>query len=109
MANSSDVIRLIEKGHRAQAEINATIVGEISTIKNIQSDMHKKQNSFNERISGYLETDKATNQIGGIEQISVNKEDIVLMKTQRKIAYGVFFIMSTIGGFVLKAFGFFKV
>ena len=101
MANSSDVLRAIKEGNVAQAEINATMVGKISTIANDLSD-------FKLTVSGYLENNDKTNQVGGIEQIANNKKDIATLYNQGKILVGVFVVFSFVGGFFLDVFGFFK-
>ena len=108
MANSSDVLKAIKEGNIAQAEINATMVGKISAISNDLIDMREAQGKINSKVLGYLENDDKTNQMGAINRISVIEKKVSMMNNQRKIMIGVFLVFSTVGAFMMKAFGFFK-
>lgn len=104
MANSSDVLKAIEKANIAQAEINATMIGKISSIANDLTDMKLDQGLINIKVLGYLENNDKTDEKGIINRVHDVEESVETMKNQRKIFLGVITVFGIIGGALLKMF-----
>ena len=62
---------------------------QLSSFMNSTKDYISKQNSFNERIAGYLENDDKTNQIGVVQKQADLEEKLDKLVTQKNIAIGV--------------------
>jgi hypothetical protein len=79
---------------------------------NIASDFSifmNKQQMFNQRISGLLETDSATNQKGALESLEDVKVRVLDLEVKNKVTAGKVamsvLILTTIGTFVWKLIG----
>ncbi len=101
MPTNKEILEQIRNGQEDMAKKHLNFSSSVSIFMN-------EQKLLNAKLTGYLENDSKTNQKGGMEQIADNRKDIQLLKTQRRIAYGVVTTMGVIGGVVLKAIGFFK-
>tara|TARA_R110000803_G_scaffold63443_5_gene124147 strand:- start:9532 stop:9852 length:321 start_codon:yes stop_codon:yes gene_type:complete len=104
MANSGDVLKAINEGNIAQAEINVTMLGKISAISNNLSDMKTDQGLINIKVLGYLENNDKTDEKGIINRVHDVEESVETMKNQRKIFLGVITVFGIIGGALLKMF-----
>lgn len=98
MANSSDVLKAIEKGHAQQAEINATMVGKISAIKNDLMDMREAQGLINTKVLGYLENDNKTSEKGIVNRV----KDLELFRKDWEIKSKVVVLLFIIVGFLVS-------
>ena len=56
---------------------------------NSTKDYISKQNSFNERISGYLENDDKTNQVGVVQKQQEMDKRLSNLETYKKIVVGI--------------------
>ncbi len=61
------------------------------------SDYKNKQEPLNQKLLGYLESDKSTNQKGVVEQVGINKQEIECIKTNDKVRAGKIAVVSAIG------------
>ena len=62
---------------------------QLSSFMNSTKDYISKQNSFNERISGYLENDDKTNQVGVVQKQQEMDKRLSNLETYKKIVVGV--------------------
>ena len=62
---------------------------QLSSFMNSTKDYISKQNSFNERISGYLENDDKTNQVGVVQKQQEMDKRLSNLETYKKIAVGI--------------------
>lgn len=96
MANSSDILKAIEKGHVEQAAINATMVGKISSITNDLADMREAQGLINTKVLGYLENDNKTSEKGIVNRV----RDLEIFKKDWEIKSKVIILLFIIVGFL---------
>jgi len=61
----------------------------LSKFMNSTRDYISKQNSFNERISGYLENDDKTNQVGVVQKQQELDRRVSILETYKKVMIGV--------------------
>jgi len=61
------------------------------------SDFKNKHEPISLKLLGYMESDKATNQKGVVEQVSINTSDIADMKTLDQVRVGKAVVLSSIG------------
>jgi len=75
------------------------------------SNFMNKQNMFNQRISGLLESDSATNTKGAMEDLGDLKDRVLDLEVKNKITAGKVaisvLILTAVGTFVLKLLGLF--
>jgi hypothetical protein len=75
------------------------------------SNFMNKQNMFNQRISGLLESDSATNTKGAMEDLGDLKDRVLDLEVKNKITAGKVaisvLIFTAVGTFVLKLLGLF--
>ena len=71
------------------ADQQLATASQLSGFMNSTKDYISKQNSFNERIAGYLENDDKTNQIGVVQKQADLEEKLDKLVTQKNIAIGV--------------------
>tara|TARA_B110000977_G_C10770614_1_gene374460 strand:- start:210 stop:512 length:303 start_codon:yes stop_codon:yes gene_type:complete len=62
---------------------------QLSSFMNSTKDYISKQNSFNERISGYLENDDKTNQVGVVQKQQEMDKRLSNLETYKKIVVGI--------------------
>ena len=62
---------------------------QLSSFMNSTKDYIAKQNSFNERISGYLENDDKTNQVGVVQKQQEMDKRLSNLETYKKIVVGI--------------------
>jgi Fic family protein len=62
---------------------------QLSSFMNSTRDYISKQNSFNERIAGYLENDDKTNQVGVVQKQQELDKRLSNLETYKKIVVGV--------------------
>jgi hypothetical protein len=62
---------------------------QLSIFMNSTKDYISKQNSFNERIAGYLENDDKTNQIGVVQKQADIEVRVRKLELNRNVAIGV--------------------
>jgi hypothetical protein len=62
---------------------------QLSSFMNSTRDYISKQNSFNERIAGYLENDDKTNQVGVVQKQQEMDKRLSNLETYKKIVVGV--------------------
>ena len=58
---------------------------QLSSFMNSTKDYISKQNSFNERIAGYLENDDKTNQVGVVQKQQEMDKRLSNLETYKKI------------------------
>jgi uncharacterized protein YwgA len=105
MANSSDVLKAIERGHIQQAEINATMVGEISAIKNDLLDMREAQGIINTKVLGYLENDSKTSEKGVVNRLRDVEKKIKEFDVKSKVVVLLFLAIGFLVSFWDKIMG----
>ena len=71
------------------ADQQLATASQLSIFMNSTKDYISKQNSFNERIAGYLENDDKTNQIGVVQKQADLEEKLDKLVAQKNIAIGV--------------------
>jgi adenosyl cobinamide kinase/adenosyl cobinamide phosphate guanylyltransferase len=62
---------------------------QLSSFMNSTKDYIAKQNSFNERIAGYLENDDKTNQVGVVQKQQEMDKRLSNLETYKKIVVGI--------------------
>ena len=62
---------------------------QLSSFMNSTKDYISKQNSFNERISGYLENDDKTNQVGVVQKQQEMDKRLSNLETYKKVVVGI--------------------
>ena len=62
---------------------------QLSSFMNSTKDYISKQNSFNERIAGYLENDDKTNQVGVVQKQQEMDKRLSNLETYKKIVVGI--------------------
>jgi Fic family protein len=62
---------------------------QLSSFMNSTKDYIAKQNSFNERIAGYLENDDKTNQVGVVQKQQEMDKRLANLETYKKIVVGI--------------------
>ena len=62
---------------------------QLSSFMNSTKDYISKQNSFNERISGYLENDDKTNQVGVVQKQQEMDKRLSNLETYKKLVVGI--------------------
>ena len=62
---------------------------QLSSFMNSTKDYISKQNSFNDRISGYLENDDKTNQVGVVQKQQEMDKRLSNLETYKKIVVGI--------------------
>jgi Fic family protein len=62
---------------------------QLSSFMNSTRDYISKQNSFNERIAGYLENDDKTNQVGVVQKQQEMDKRLSNLETYKKIVVGI--------------------
>jgi len=78
---------------------------QLSSFMNSTKDYISKQNSFNERISGYLENDDKTNQVGVVQKQKELDDRVSSLETNKRIMIGV---AAVVMGFVAWVSNIFK-
>ena len=71
------------------AEQQFATASQLSVFMNSTKEYISNQNSFNERIAGYLENDDKTNQIGVVQKQSDIEVRVRRLELNRNIAIGV--------------------
>mgnify|MGYP003630557464 CR=1 FL=1 len=62
---------------------------QLSSFMNSTKDYISKQNSFNERIAGYLENDDKTNQVGVVQKQQEMDKRLYNLETYKKVVVGI--------------------
>tara|TARA_R110000764_G_scaffold49266_1_gene109105 strand:- start:115 stop:417 length:303 start_codon:yes stop_codon:yes gene_type:complete len=62
---------------------------QLSSFMNSTKDYISKQNSFNERISGYLENNDKTNQVGVVQKQQEIDNRLSNLETYKKVVVGI--------------------
>ena len=62
---------------------------QLSSFMNSTKDYISRQNSFNERIAGYLENDDKTNQVGVVQKQQEIDKRLSNLETYKKIVVGI--------------------
>ena len=62
---------------------------QLSSFMNSTKDYISKQNSFNERIAGYLENDDKTNQVGVVQKQQEMDRRLSNLETYKKVVVGI--------------------
>lgn len=62
---------------------------QLSSFMNSTKDYISKQNSFNERIAGYLENDDKTNQVGVVQKQQEMDNRLSNLETYKKVVVGI--------------------
>jgi Fic family protein len=62
---------------------------QLSSFMNSTKDYISRQNSFNERIAGYLENDDKTNQVGVVQKQQEMDKRLSNLETYKKIVVGI--------------------
>ena len=62
---------------------------QLSSFMNSTKDYISKQNSFNERIAGYLENDDKTNQVGVVQKQQEMDKRLSNLETYKKVVVGI--------------------
>lgn len=108
MATNKEVLEVIKKNTEDLAKNHLTFASTVSIFINEQNDFNSEQKVINNKMSGYLENDAKTDSKGAINRIGDLESDVKDMKNFRKVIFGVATVFGLIGGFMLKAFGYFN-
>jgi hypothetical protein len=104
MQTNKQIIQEIRNEQKRMATEQLEIAMKLSVHMN-------KQDAFNDRIIDLLETNPATKKKGVIEDLENVKDRVLQLETNNKITAGKvsigLFILTSLGGFVLKLLGFF--
>lgn len=105
MPTQKQLLELIHAQTQTNAQNQLDFAGKVSAFMN-------EQESTNQKLRSYLESDKSTNQKGIVEQVHDNTVAIEGFKTDKKVTAGKItmagLIFTFIGGIVLKILGFIK-
>ena len=71
------------------AEQQFATASQLSVFMNSTREYISNQNSFNERIAGYLENDDKTNQVGVVQKQQEMDKRLYNLETYKKVVVGI--------------------
>jgi hypothetical protein len=105
MPTTKELLESIIKQQEVSAKNQLDFAAKVSTFMN-------KQEGINTKFLGYLESNHKTKQVGVVEQVELNKQNIAKIQTERKITAGkitvIVAVLTFIGGLILKVIGAFN-